>query len=80
MLKDYGIAPSMNRPGSCTDNAEMESFFHTLKGELLKGRTFESEQKLRNCVAGYINYFYNQKRMHSSLGYVSPAEFEAMSA
>ena len=80
LLKENEIEPSMNRPGSCTDNAEMESFFHTLKGDLLKGRTFASEQKLRNSVAGYINSFYNQFRMHSSLGYVSPAEYEAMAA
>lgn len=80
ILRENEISPSMNRPGRCTDNAEMESFFHTLKGELLKESMFDSEQKLRNSVAGYINHFYNQKRMHSSLGYVSPVEFEAMSA
>ena len=76
----YGITPSMNRPGSCTDNAEMESFFHTLKGDLLKNRYFETEKKLRNSVAGYINTFYNQFRLHSSLGYMSPVEYEQATA
>jgi putative transposase len=80
ILRQHGMIPSMNRPGSCTDNAEMESFFHTLKGDLLKKRLFASEQKLRNSVAGYINSFYNQFRLHSSQGYVSPAEYEAMTA
>jgi len=78
--KRFGIIPSMNRPGSCTDNAEMESFFHTIKGDLLKNHHFETEKKLRNCVAGYINTFYNQFRLHSSLGYRSPAEYEAIAA
>jgi len=80
ILKQHGILPSMNRPGSCTDNAEMESFFHTLKGDLLKSRVFESEKKMRNSIAGYLNIFYNQFRLHSSLDYMSPAEYEAMAA
>lgn len=78
--KRYGIIPSMNRPGCCTDNAEMESFFHTLKGDLIKNRVFETEQKLRNSLSGYINSFYNQSRLHSGLGYLSPVQFERMTA
>ena len=74
----YGIIPSMNRPGHCTDNAEMESFFHTLKGDMIRNRFFETEQKLRNCLAGYLNNFYNQTRLHSSLGYCSPNEYELL--
>ncbi|PJE79342.1 hypothetical protein CI610_01694 [invertebrate metagenome] len=56
----YGIIPSMNRPGQCTDNAEMESFFHSLKAELIKGVRFYNELHLRDTVAGYIQHFYNK--------------------
>lgn len=73
----YGIIPSMNRPGKCTDNAEMESFFHSLKGEIIKGRAYRSEVDLRNSVCGYIHHFYNRTRLHSSLNYCSPVEFES---
>lgn len=76
LLKQHGIQPSMNRPGHCTDNAEMESFFHTFKGELIKARTFESKQELRDRIAGYVQHFYNRFRLHSSLNYISPVEFE----
>jgi len=76
----HGIVASMNRPGRCTDNAEVESFFHTLKGELLRGRDPQNNDELRGKVAGYIQHFYNRTRLHSGLGYRSPAEFEAMSA
>ncbi len=75
----YGIIPSMNRPGYCTDNAEMESFFHSLKAELIKGTRFYSEHHLRDTVAGYIQHFYNKARLHSSLNYQSPIEYEATS-
>ncbi|MFD2095123.1 IS3 family transposase [Corallincola platygyrae] len=77
-LKKHGIRPSMNRPGYCTDNAEMESFFHSLKGELVKGVLFKSECDLRDKVAGYIQHFYNRIRLHSSLNYMSPIEYEAV--
>ena len=72
----YGIIPSMNRPGKCTDNAEMESFFHTLKGDLIKNTIFKTEAHLRNAIAGYIQHFYNKFRLHSSLNYMSPVEYE----
>ncbi len=75
----YGIIPSMNRPGQCTDNAEMESFFHSLKGELIKNKYFSSEYHLRDSVAGYIQHFYNRTRLHSSLNYQSPVEYETAS-
>lgn len=76
----HGIVPSMNRPGRCTDNAEVESFFHTLKGELLRGDEPETEHLLRRRIAGYVQHFYNRTRLHSGLGYCAPAEFEAASA
>jgi putative transposase len=78
--KRYGIEASMNRPGQCTDNAEVESFFHTLKGETVRGREWECERELRQNIAGYIQHFYNRTRLHSSLGYCSPAEYKAISA
>jgi len=77
-LKAEGIVPSMNRPRHCQDNAHMESFFHSLKAELTHQRSFASDAELNASVAGYINRFYNEKRIHSSLGYHSPVEFECL--
>jgi putative transposase len=79
-LKQHGITHSLNRPGQCTDNAHMESFFHTLKGELLRGRSFQSASELRYALSGYINQYYNRKRLHSGIGYCSPMEYEGMAA
>lgn len=76
----YGILPSMNRPGQTTDNAEVESFFHTLKADIIHGNTFDTAKKLRNSIAGYINHFYNRYRLHSSIKYLCPVEFERISA
>ena len=77
-LKAKGIVPSMNRPRHCQDNAHMESFFHSLKAELTHQRSYASDAQLNASVAGYINRFYNEKRIHSSLGYHSPVEFERL--
>ncbi len=74
--KRYGIIPSMNRSGQCTDNAEMESFFHSFKTERIKGTHFYGEMHFRDCIAGYIQHFYNLARLHSSLNYQSPVEYE----
>ena len=79
-LKKYGFRPSFNRPGVCTDNAHMESFFHTLKAELVRGRVFRNEEELRYSLNSYINQFYNHKRLHSGIGYYAPAEYERMAA
>jgi transposase InsO family protein len=79
-LAKHGIRASVNRLGYCTDNAHMESFFHTLKAELIRGRTFHSEPELRYALNGYINQFYNLKRLHSGIGYVPPVDFERMMA
>lgn len=75
-LLKHNIKASMNRPGCCTDNAEVESFFHSLKADLIRGNSFQTEDKLRSKLKGYLNYFYNRQRLHSSLGYRTPAEFE----
>jgi transposase InsO family protein len=77
-LKAKGIVPSMNRPRHCQDNAHMESFFHSLKAELTHQRSYLSDAELNASVAGYIDRFYNAKRIHSSLGYHSPVEFERL--
>lgn len=78
LLDEYGIRASMNRPGHCTDNAHMESFFHSLKGEWLRGKTFEDTASLRNAVRDYIVKFYNRVRLHSGIGYHSPDEYERL--
>jgi transposase InsO family protein len=69
-----GIVCSMSRRGSCYDNAVMESWFGTLKTEL--GEDFEGLAEAKQQLFDYIEAFYNRTRMHSTLGYVSPAEFE----
>ena len=76
----YGIIRSMSRAYCSIDNAEMESFFQKLKGEYLKGKTYQLLKELRRHIASYINHFYNTKRLHSSLDYVSPMEYEARAA
>jgi putative transposase len=64
----------MSRRGNCYDNAAMESWFSTLKSEL--GERFESAAHAKEQLFEYIEVFYNQQRMHSAIGYASPAEFE----
>jgi transposase InsO family protein len=78
ILDRHGIKHSANRPGCCQDNAHMESFFHTLKGELIRKRKIKNETELQQLVKGYIVHFYNKKRLHSALGYCSPLEFERL--
>ena len=77
-LNQYKMAHSANRPMCCHDNAHMESFFHTLKGELIRGRKIENAHQLKQLVKGYIIHFYNKKRLHSALNYCSPVEFERL--
>lgn len=75
-LVKYGLTHSVNRPGHCTDNAFMESFYHSLKAELIRGTLFNSGAELRKELKCYINQFYNSVRLHSGLGYMSPMEYE----
>lgn len=75
-LKKHGLIPSLNRAGHCTDNAHMESFFHSMKAELIRARTFETENELRLALRSYINGFYNTTRLHSGIGYQSPVVYE----
>ena len=69
----------MNRPGKMNDNAHMESFFHSMKTEELYGKTFACDDTLQNTLLSYIQ-FYNQQRLHSSIGHLSPAAFERRQA
>ena len=78
MLKGRGIIPSMSRKGDCWDNAPMESFFHTLKVELVHHRDYGTREEARKDIIEYIEMFYNWQRLHSSLGYTTPAEHERM--
>lgn len=75
-LVKHNMISSMNRPGCCTDNAEVESFFHSLKGDVIRGNIFNSFKELHTLLKGYMNSFYNRQRLHSSLGYKTPAEYE----
>jgi transposase InsO family protein len=74
VLEVHGITCSMSRRGNCYDNAVMESFFSTLKSEL--GERFESHGDAKMEIFDYIEVFYNQRRRHSTLGQISPAQFE----
>jgi transposase InsO family protein len=76
-LQRYGLVPSMSRRAHCTDNAHMESFWATLKTELLAGRSFATRAQARLAIFEYIEVFYNRRRLHSALGYQSPVDFES---
>ena len=80
VLKKHKMRPSVNRLGFCTDNGHMESYFHSLKAELIRGRTYNSMNDLRYALNSYINHFYNKKRLHSGIGYCSPIEYEKIAA
>lgn len=77
LLRAHDLTCSMSRKGNCWDNAVVESFFSTLKRELVHHRSYRSREEARNDVFEYIEVFYNRKRRHSSLGYMTPAEYEA---
>ncbi len=74
-IAELGFTQSMNRPGKVTDNAFIESFFHSIKSETFHGYRFNEDSEVRSLLANYLP-FYNRDRLHSSLNYVSPATFE----
>jgi putative transposase len=76
LLADQGITCSMSRKGDCWDNAAMESFFSTMKTERTARRTYVTRDEARADVFDYIERFYNPRRRHSTLGQVSPDQFE----
>ena len=77
-LQAIGAVQSVSRPGTPLDNAVIESFFSTLERELLAGRSFATRAEARSSLFEYVEVFYNRQRRHSSLGYLSPAAFEAL--
>ena len=77
VLAQRGLVCSMSRKGNCWDNAPVESFFATLKTELIHGQRFATRAAAMSAIFDYIEVFYNRQRRHSALGYVSPAEYEA---
>jgi transposase InsO family protein len=77
LLREHGMLVSMSGKGDCWDNAVMESFWSTLKTELVNHQCYATFEQARASIFEYIEVFYNRKRMHSSLGYLSPESFEA---
>jgi putative transposase len=80
LLARRGVIASMSRKGNCYDNAPVESFFSSLKNELVRHRRFEHHAEVRYAIAEYIEVFYNRQRLHQALGYLSPEEFERQAA
>lgn len=78
LLKDNKAVCSMSRKGNCWDNACVESFFGSLKNEWVKGKIYESFEDGKKDIFNYIEIFYNRKRRHKTLGYVSPVVYEEM--
>jgi transposase InsO family protein len=77
LARDNGVVLSIGRKGECWDNAVAESFFATIKRELIDTRAWPTRMQLQTAVFDYIEGWYNTRRLHSSLGYRSPAEYEA---
>lgn len=76
-LARHGLRASMSRTGNCYDNAVIESFFGTLKTELVYHENYPTHDAARQSLFEYIEVFYNRRRRHSALGYVTPTQFEA---
>ena len=71
---------SMSRKGDCWDNAVSESFFKTLKAERVNDQDYWTREEAKTDIIDYIERFYNRKRLHSYLGYISPVEYELQNA
>jgi putative transposase len=76
LLKSYKITQSMSSTGNCYDNAITESFFHSLKTELIFWNSYQNREQAKRSIFEYIEIFYNRQRLHSALSYLSPVEFE----
>jgi transposase InsO family protein len=77
VLAAHGLTASMSRKGNCYDNAYIESFWSSLKHEVVFGRRFSTRAEARTAIFDYIESFYNPRRLHSSLGFISPVNFES---
>jgi transposase InsO family protein len=80
VLKVNGIVPSMSRKGNCWDNAPMESWFHTLKTELVHHTRYATREAAKRDLFAYIEGYYNRQRLHSALGYLTPEQAELQTA
>ena len=76
LLEDYGMTCSMSRKGNCWDNAVMESFYRSIKAELIYHEDFQTREEARLAIFEYREVFYNRVRRHSTLGYLSPLDYE----
>ena len=80
LIRSAGFQASMSRKGNCYDNAPMESFFHTIKTELVHHRHYATREEASRDIFAYIEGFYNRTRRHSAIGYISPIEMELKAA
>ena len=78
MSSAHGFIQSMSRKGDCWDNACAETFFKTLRAELIRWRIYRSREEARRAIFEYVEVFYNRKRLHSYLGYLTPTEYEQL--
>lgn len=76
LLAQHGLVASMSHKGNCYDNAVVESFFSTLKNELIHDADFRTREEAQSAIFAFIEMFYNRQRLHQTLGYVSPVQFE----
>ena len=79
-IKQYGMKGSMSAKGNCYDNAAVETFFKTIKSELIWRTSFATRKQAENMIGQYIDGFYNPRRRHSTLNYMSPMQFESQTA
>jgi putative transposase len=79
-LAAAGMTASMSRKADCFDNAPMESFFHTLKTELVHHRQYATRAEAQRDIFAFVEGFYNRTRLHSAIGYISPIEMELKAA
>ena len=77
-LQLAGIIASMSRKGNCYDNAHVESFFHSLKTELVYRKNFKTREEAKQAIFEWIETWYNRERRHSALGYLSPVDYEKL--
>jgi putative transposase len=78
LLQQEGMVASMSRTADCYDNAAMESFFHSFKGECIDGQSFQTRAQARSTTFDYLETFYNRTRRHSTLHYMSPLAYEQL--
>ena len=80
LLNENKMNVSMSRRANCYDNAVAESFFKTIKAELARKQKFNTQDEAKSSIFEYIEIFYNRKRLHSTLGYLSPVEYERLNS